>query len=77
MPAPLGNKNGQATWFKSANLEERQAQIGAKISLSTRRQIEKLLDPGESVSDFLRKAIACELTRRKVQVNKRSIKDEF
>lgn len=76
MPAPLGNSNGQATWFKPATSEGKPAQVRTKISFSIRRQIEELLEPGESVSDFLRKAIACELTQRKIEVNKRSIKDE-
>jgi hypothetical protein len=76
MPAPLGNRNGEATWFRAATPERKRAQVGTKISLFTRQQIEELLELGESVSDFLRKAIVCELTQRKVEVNKRSIKDE-
>ncbi|MGK7873936.1 MAG: hypothetical protein AB4426_11675 [Xenococcaceae cyanobacterium] len=69
MSAPLGNRNGQAAWIKTAIPGERQVQVSAKIPTVTKQQIEERLQPGESMSDFIKRAIASELARRAAAEN--------
>ena len=61
MPAPKGNKNGLATRFTSVT-NEKTVQVGARIPESQAIQIDTLLKPGQSRSDWLREAIQRSLT---------------
>lgn len=56
MPAPKGNKNGLATRFTPLT-SERTVQVGARVPESQAMQIDSLLKPGQSRSDWLREAI--------------------
>ena len=64
MSAPKGNRNGAATWYKPI-ADEPTVQIGTRVPRTLLGEIEEQLSPGENRADFLRRAIAAELERRK------------
>lgn len=66
MPAPKGNTNGAAAWVgQFAPAEEKKVQVGVKVPVSMAELLDASLAPGETRGEFLRRAIATELERRK------------
>lgn len=55
MPAPKGSSNGKAAWYVRQG--EEKSPISARIPKSIAQQLEDLLEPDESRSDAILKAI--------------------
>ena len=62
MPAPKGNKNGIATWYKPIS-NEATVTIGVRVTSSQAELIDAQLEPGQSRSEWLRLAIEEKLSK--------------
>jgi hypothetical protein len=62
MPAPKGSANGKKAWFKGT--PEEKTNLSARVSVSLRDRVKSVLLPGESISEFLIRAIELLIAQR-------------
>jgi len=66
MPPPLGNIQGKSEWYVRQG--EEKVQFSARAPKSIARQLQGLLKPGESRSDFIIEAITFFIKFRKGEI---------
>ena len=66
MPAPRGSSNGKAAWYVREG--EEKIPISARAPKSIAQQLQNLLKPGESKSDFIVAAIVLFIKFRKGEI---------
>lgn len=65
MPAPKGNKNGQKSWFQGTG--EERCVVSANVPVSFRDRARAAFLPGETVSQFLVRAIELLIEKRSLE----------